>query len=82
MSKKLTLTMNDSVIGKAKRYSRKKRVSLSKLVENYFSSITSAIHEKGAPLPPITSQLVGMFAGKKVDKEREAVESALLKKYL
>lgn len=41
MQSKLTLSMNSKVIETAKKYAEKKGVSLSKLVEEYFSKITA-----------------------------------------
>ncbi|MEX2234273.1 MAG: DUF6364 family protein [Cyclobacteriaceae bacterium] len=41
MVSKLTLSMNSKVIATAKKYAEKKGVSLSKLVEEYFTRITS-----------------------------------------
>lgn len=41
MVSKLTLSMNSKVIETAKKYAEKKGVSLSKLVEEYFSKITA-----------------------------------------
>lgn len=63
MQSKLTLSINSKVIITAKRYAEKKGVSLSKLVEEYFSKITahqitktakSVMELKGilGPVPP------------------------------
>ena len=40
MDSKLTLKLNKTVIEKAKEYAAEKEISLSRLVENYFQSIT------------------------------------------
>lgn len=42
MDTKLTLKLNDGVISRAKKYARGRKISLSKMVENYLNSITSA----------------------------------------
>lgn len=40
MDSKLTLKLNENVIERAKNYASKKKVSLSRLIENYLDSIT------------------------------------------
>ena len=40
MNSKLTLKLNENVIERAKTYASKKKVSLSRLIENYLDSIT------------------------------------------
>ncbi len=41
MDTKLTLKLNQEVIEKAKLYASEKKLSLSRLVENYLNSLTS-----------------------------------------
>ena len=43
MNSKLTLTVEKSVIEKAKKYARSKGRSLSDIIENYLKSITSDV---------------------------------------
>lgn len=40
MDSKLTLKLNDSVIERAKKYASGKKISLSRLIENYLDSLT------------------------------------------
>lgn len=40
MIRKLTLTLNASVIDRAKKHAKCKKISLSHLIENYLNSIT------------------------------------------
>ena len=40
MDSKLTLKLNESVIERAKQYASSKRLSLSRLIENYLNSLT------------------------------------------
>ncbi len=40
MDSKLTLKLNENVIERAKTYASNKKVSLSRLIENYLDSIT------------------------------------------
>ena len=41
MDKKLTLSLNQRVIEKAKNYAKQHRTSLSRMIEAYFESLTS-----------------------------------------
>jgi hypothetical protein len=41
MDAKLTLKLNQEVIEKAKHYASEKKLSLSRLIENYLNSLTS-----------------------------------------
>ena len=41
MDTKLTLKLNQEIIEKAKRYASDKKVSLSRIIENYLNSLTS-----------------------------------------
>ena len=41
MDTKLTLKLNQEVIEKAKKYASDKKISLSRIIENYLSSLTS-----------------------------------------
>ena len=76
MQVKLTLRMDNSLIGRAKKYAAENGTSLSRMVANYFSLIVEreerALHEdedwkKG--LPPITRSLVGISDGSDLDEE-------------
>ena len=40
MDSKLTLKLNESVIDRAKKYASNKKISLSRLIENYLDSLT------------------------------------------
>lgn len=41
MDSKLTLKLNQEVIGKAKDYARAHKISLSRLIENYLELLTN-----------------------------------------
>jgi hypothetical protein len=76
MTTKLTLTLDDKVIKRAKNYARAKGRSVSELVESYFKSLTEA---SGVPdeLTPSVKSLMGSFKApkdfdyKKVLRERK-----------
>jgi hypothetical protein len=60
MESKLTLKLDSVIISKAKRYVDKhKGLSLSRLVEKYFKSLTSEENTDEA-IPPIVSSLAGV----------------------
>ncbi len=82
MNTKLTLTIDDTVISEAKKYAVQKKISLSKLVEFYFSSLTNSDTNNAEKLPPITLALSGMVKNVKVANDRKELEDALIDKYL
>jgi len=58
MDTKLTLKLNKSIIERAKIYASDQQVSLSKLVENYLSSLTSErSSQKEIPISPFVKSL-------------------------
>ena len=81
MNTKLTLTIDDSVITKAKLYAKKQGSSLSFVIENYLKAIT-AKQEDSEESSPMVKSLKGSFkAPKDFDYKKELVD-ALSKKYL
>jgi hypothetical protein len=46
MDRKLTLKLNQEVIERAKQYASDKKLSLSRIIENYLSSLTSEKTQK------------------------------------
>ncbi|MBI4876490.1 MAG: toxin-antitoxin system protein [Acidobacteria bacterium] len=73
---KLTLSVDESVVSRAKSYARRRGTSVSKLVENYLKTL-AAPAESGED-PPILRSLRGIL--KKGD--REAYRKHLADKYL
>jgi hypothetical protein len=70
MTTKLTLTMDNAVIERAKEYARGKNSSISSIVETYLDTVSGSgereVHESEVPWPevlhaPITDSLMGMF---------------------
>ncbi len=62
MATKLTLSLNDQTIRKAKVWAKMHHVSLSGLVESYFESLVSK-NNTLPPSSPKTRILSGMFKG-------------------
>lgn len=62
MDKKLTLSLNQQVIEKAKNYAKEHRTSLSRMIEAYFESLTS--QQKDIPeieTTPLVESLSGVI---------------------
>jgi len=59
VNKKLTLSLDNSVIEKAKDYAQNKKKSLSQMVENYFRFITSETQNEENKIAPIIEELTG-----------------------
>ena len=60
MDTKLTLKLEENIIEKAKNYSKERRTSLSKLVENYLQVITTETEQK-EKITPLVKSLSGII---------------------
>jgi methyl coenzyme M reductase beta subunit len=82
MNTKLTLTIEQSIIEKAKKYANGKGRSLSNIVENYLKAITKEDNIESTDLTPIVKSLKGTFkAPKNIDYKKE-LSKRLTEKYL
>ena len=80
MNTKLTLTIEQSTIEKAKIYAREKGRSLSDIVENYLKAITR--HERiEEDIPPLVKSLRGSFKAPESFDYKKELTKALLEKY-
>ncbi len=61
MAKKLTLSIDESTIAAAKRYAKHHQTSLSSLVEQYFSYLTSDQIDEEKQISPIVKGLSGII---------------------
>lgn len=62
MDKKLTLSLNQKIIEKAKLYAKSNSTSLSKLIENYLNSLTSSSNtEDLIESTPLVDSLCGII---------------------
>ena len=61
METKLTLRLNDNVIGRAKVYARNHKISLSKMIESYLDSVTKQKEEKKTAITPLVESLSGVI---------------------
>lgn len=80
MDKKLTLSLNESVIENAKLYAKKNKVSLSKLIESYLKSIADN-KTKDVEITPLVSSLSGVIELPADFNARDAYTNYLLEKY-
>ena len=62
MDKKLTLSLNASVVEKAKLYAKDHGVSLSRMIENYLSALTvKEVNEDEIVVSPLVNRLIGVI---------------------
>ncbi len=61
MNTKLTLNLDKSVIEEAKSYAKENKVSLSKLIENYLSSLKK-VSNKDIKVSPLVDSLTGVIS--------------------
>jgi len=71
MNTKLTLKLNEAVIERAKRYAAGKKMSLSRLIENYLDSLTSDMGEDLDISPFVKSIASGKSIPMDIDHKKE-----------
>jgi replicative DNA helicase len=83
MNTKLTLTIEQSIIEKAKKYASERGRSLSDIVENYLKAITKEEDKKGEDeLTPIVKSLKGTFKAPEDFDYKKELSKSLTKKYM
>jgi len=82
MNTKLTLTIERTVIDKAKIYAKRKGHSLSDIIENYLKVITKDGTKSEIELTPIVKSLRGSFKAPSDFDYRKELAKSLSKKYL
>lgn len=84
MNTKLTLTIEQSIIEKAKKYARKKERSLSDLIESYLKALTTEedITKVEDELSPTLKSLKGSFKMSKNFDYKKELSDRLTEKYL
>jgi hypothetical protein len=68
METKLTLRLDEDLVGLAKKEAARRGTSVSKMVAGYFHAIRALDGTSGAPLPPVTSALLGSLRKTKAGK--------------
>ena len=81
MNTKLTLTIEQSVIEKAKSYAKEKGQSLSDIVENYLKAITSD-KKVDDDITPLVNSLRGSFKAPKSFDYKKELSKVLSEKYM
>jgi hypothetical protein len=82
MNTKLTLTIEQTLIEKAKEYAKGKGLSLSDIVENYLKVIVKEQGNVKSDSTPITDSLRGSFKPHRDFDCKKELTKALTKKYL
>ncbi|WP_273444381.1 DUF6364 family protein [Neolewinella agarilytica] len=79
MDKKLTLSLNATVIDQAKSYAKEQGTSLSKMIENYLSFVIKK--EEKAEITPLVQSLIGIVTVPEDFDLREEYTDYLMEKY-
>ena len=79
MNTKLTLSINKTVSERAKKYARRKKTSLSKLIENQLHKLT--VGEKESDISPLVKSLSGVISAGAVKNGKKNYPKFLKKKY-
>ena len=82
MNTKLTLTIEKTVIDRAKKYAREKDNSLSDIVENYLKVITKEQDNPDIKLTPLIKSLKGSFKVPQDFDYKKELSRRLSEKYL
>lgn len=80
MDKKLTLSLNQSVIERAKIYAKLNNISLSKLIESYLATLTKK-SDANTKITPLVKSLSGVIDLPSEFDEKAAYTSYLEEKY-
>ena len=80
MTAKLTLSINERIIEKAKRISRKRGKSISKMVEEYLDSITEKDEKKESAVDKARKIMKGKITASQLDWKK-VKEERISKKY-
>jgi len=80
MTRKLTLSINEKTVEKAKRISRMRGKSISKMVEEYLNSITEKEDQKESAVDKIKKIMKDRITNKNLDWKK-VKEEHLSKKY-
>jgi len=81
MNTKLTLTIEQSVIERAKKYAKEKGRSLSDIIENYLKSIT-AEQRVADDISPLINSLRGSFKAPESFDYKKELSKELSEKYM
>ena len=80
MDKKLTLSLDKSIIDSAKKYAKSNNISLSKLIESYLTVLTKQ-KINSTDITPLVESLSGVISLDKDVDVKDAYADYLIKKY-
>lgn len=81
MNTKLTLSIEQDLIGRAKKYAKDRGRSLSDLVENYFKMLTHSEESETIEISPRVKSLMGSFTLPDDMNYKEVIEDEIIKKH-
>jgi uridine kinase len=81
MNTKLTITIEQTIIERAKRYAKNKGRSLSDIIENYLKVITKE-EESQIDITPLVKSLQGSFNASKSFDYKKELSKSLAEKYI
>jgi hypothetical protein len=81
MDTKLTIKLDDDVISRAKVYAKRRKTSLSKMIESYLDSVTKP-ESKGIEITPLVKSLSGVITLTDDYDYKKDRTDFLIKKYL
>ena len=82
MNTKLILTIDQSVLNKAKKYAKDQNRSLSDLVENYLKALTKNVSQNEIESTPIVQSLKGSFISPDNFNYKKELANILAEKHL
>lgn len=82
MNTKLTLSIEQSVIDKAKQYARNKGRSLSDIIESYLKVVSNDMEINNETLTPTVKSLKGAFKAPETFNYKDELSNSLSEKYL
>jgi hypothetical protein len=80
MNAKLTLNLNKTIIEEANWYAKRHRISLSKMIENYLSSLAKP-SSANIKISPLVENLTGVIPQNENTDERSDYRNYLIEKY-
>ncbi|WP_396632065.1 DUF6364 family protein [Maribacter sp. R86514] len=80
MDKKLTLSLDKTIIESAKFYAKSNNISLSKLIESYLMTLTKQ-KDKSIEITPLVESLSGVISLDKDFDVKDAYSDYLIDKY-
>lgn len=81
MDQKLTLKLDEKVIEDVRLYAKKRKTSISKLVESYFRYLTSSSQNDEEDISPLVKSLSGIINASTVEEPRASYRKHIRKKY-